>query len=350
MISKSILSWGKKATLCGLFLGAVSGCNRDDAVEFAGILPEDRHVSINVPGGGDGQALVGERSEFYETTYNVSRGLNGGVAWVLALSREISRLPPTSRSGDTYVWGPSKPEGLERISWRFTATKLEERHWSFFLEGRPKGSSAESDFKKIYEGEVTKAAGNDRGHGTLAILFDNSQALEQKTCSASNRDVMEGTANVTWAADTEPRSVGIVFSNFRNACDEGATRQPATYNYVEAQDGSGNFQFSLQGNIHKLVENKPGLERWTMRSRWMSEGKGRADVTLGEGEIPTDLTANGFTGNAIIATECWDDLFNVSFQTTEPTDLPQALKDSIRPTQGDPALCAYATLDLPTDI
>jgi len=37
-------------------------------------------------------------------------------------------------------------------------------------------------------------------------------------------------------------------------------------------------------------------------------------------------------------------------QTTEPVELPQALKDSIRPTQGDPAACVFTTEELPDAI
>lgn len=340
---------GSKVLVAGTLLGLASGCGAAGALEFQGVLPEDRHVSINVPGGG-GQALVGERSDFYETTYNVSRGINGGVGWVLGLSRAISLQQPTSNSGNTYIWGPSRPQGLESISWRFTAEKQAERHWKFWLEGRPKASSSEADFKRVYEGEVTKESADSRGHGTLALFFDNSQALEQKSCSNGNRDVLEGRADVVWVADQEPRSVDVTFSDFRNQCDEGAERTPARYRYVEATDGAGNFQFSFQGNIHKVGENKPLNERWTIRSRWQSEGAGRSDVTLGEGEIPADLAANSIVGNAIIATECWDTNFEVVYQTTDPPGLPQALKDGIRPTQGEASACVYAEQELPTDI
>ena len=328
-----------------------SGCGQKDLLDFQGALPEDSEVAIKVPGSdGSGQPLLGSRSDFYDTTYNVSRGINGGVGWVLGLSRAISLQQPTKHEGNTFIWGPSQPQGLERISWRFTAEKLAERHWQFWLEGRPKASGDEADFKRVYEGDVTRAEGQRRGHGTLALFFDHSQELEGKVCGNGNRDVLEGRADVVFASDAEPRTVAVDFSEFRNRCDDGAVREPAHYRYSEATDGAGDFQFSWRGNVHRLNENKPDAEKWTIRSRWMSSGAGRGDVTLGEGEIATDLAANNIMGNAIIATECWDEVFNVSYQTTEPTDLPQTLRDAIRPTEGDASACVFTQLELPDEI
>lgn len=331
-------------------LASTTACGRN--VDLSDIIPEDKAVSINVPGQGGGQALLGARSDLYETTYNISRGVNGTVGFVLGLSRAISQQRPTSQEGDTYVWGPSEPNGLERISYKFTANKIEEGHYTFQLEGRPKGSSNDGDWKVIYDGDVTRGEANPRrGHGTLNLYFDNSQALEQKTCGNGNRDVLEGRAAIRFAADAEPKTLDVDFVDFRNTCDgESVTRQPAQYRYTEATDGAGNFQFSAHGNIHKANENKPLLEKMTIRSRWQGDGQGRSDVTVGEGEVPGDLTANNISGNSLIVTECWDAAFNVVFQTTEPNELPQALKDAIRPTEGTESACAYTVAELPSDI
>src|SRR5687767_11722610 len=103
----------------GLLLAVgLSACG-PKGVDLASAIPEDSAAKINVPGGGNGQALVGDRSALYEHTYNISRGINGGVGFVLALSRAIAKEEPTKVEGDTYTWGPSEPKGLERISYRF---------------------------------------------------------------------------------------------------------------------------------------------------------------------------------------------------------------------------------------
>ncbi|MBI5493394.1 MAG: hypothetical protein HY904_00095 [Deltaproteobacteria bacterium] len=334
------------SVLAALALASACGGN---AADFTGIIPDDGAVTINVPGQSGGQPLLGARSDFYETTYNISRGINGGVTWVLGLTRAISLQRPSKVDGDQYTWGPSQPSGLDRIQWKFEATKVADGHWTFQLLGRPKNSTSEADYKAVYDGEVFRGADDPaRGHGSLNLYFDNSQALEQKSCGNANRDVLEGRAVVAFAADVNPRTVSVDFVDFRNACDgDTVTRQPAHYDYTEAADGAGNFQFSAHGNVHKAAENKPLLEKMAIRSRWMANGAGRSDVSIGEGEVPGDLAANSISGNAVIATECWDEMFNVSYQTTEPTDLPQGLKDAIRPTEGNAADCVFTQQELP---
>jgi hypothetical protein len=271
---------------------------------------------------------------------------------MLGLSRAISQQQATKVEGDTYTWGPSTPSGLERTAWRFTAVKLAEDHWTFHLDGRPKSSSSDADWKVVYDGDVTKGAQNPhRGHGSLNLYFDNAQVVAAKTCGNGNDDVLEGRAAITFAADAEPKTVTVDFTDFRNTCDANSpTRQPARYAYREATDGAGDFQFTAHGNIHKANENKPAIEKLTMRSRWQADGAGRSDVAVGEGDIPVDLAAASIVGNSVIVTECWDALFNVAYQTTEPTDLPQGLKDAIRPTEGNAASCAFTQAELPDDI
>lgn len=327
-----------------------TGCPKDD-FDLAGSLPENRAVTINVPGGGDGQALVGQRSDLYDTTYNISRGINGSVIWVLNLVRDISRAPPTRKDGDTRTWGPSEPSGLERISWRFVATKLDDGHYSFKLEGRPKGGS-EEDFRIVLDGDITRGGNSaSRGHGTLNLYFDKSQELEQKVCGNGNRDVLEGRATVNFVADADPKSVNVEFVDFRNKCDgDSVSRQMAKYVYVEASDGAGNFQFTAHGNIHKASENKPLIEEMTIRSRWAANGAGRSDLTVGEGEIPADMASANVTGNAVVVTECWDQMFETVFQTTLPEDLPQSFRDAIRPTDGQESACQYTEAQLPDAI
>jgi hypothetical protein len=185
----------------------------------------------------------------------------------------------------------------------------------------------------------------------MNVYFDQSQALEQKVCGNGNRDVLEGRAAITFAADANPKTVTVDFVDFRNLCD-GADRprEPAKYLYAEADDGSGNFQFTAHGNIHREAENKPLVEDMTIRSRWTAAGAGRSDLTVGGGEVPADMQSLSVPGNSVIVTECWDNDFLTVFQTTEPEELPQQLRDAIRPTQGAQTDCVFAQAELPDAI
>ena len=79
--------------------------------EFRDALPSERTVTIQAPDS-DSKALTsadateGERSEFYETTRQMTRDVNGGVRAIVLLLEAIVSNPATSVDGDTYTWGP----------------------------------------------------------------------------------------------------------------------------------------------------------------------------------------------------------------------------------------------------
>src|SRR5690606_32243041 len=92
-------------------------------------LPGRDAVSIEVPSS-EGQALsLGETSEFYQMTYNVSRTINGGILGVFDLIDHIVAHPATVSEENRRVWGPSEPRGLERNAFMFTAERTEPGHF-----------------------------------------------------------------------------------------------------------------------------------------------------------------------------------------------------------------------------
>ncbi len=316
------------------------GCGRVGGL--AGALPGDDAVSINVPGSqraqssSTAQGLLGDTSEFYVHTYRISRFLNAHVVGLLAHLRAITNNRPTSTEGDVSTWGPHTPGGLEPLTYRLTATKVAEHKYTLNLEARPKASNAEEDFVTLLDGEVEGSGQEDgRGKGVLSLHFDNARAI--------NPTVRErGNIHVSFDATTEPRSVAVDFEQFAGA-EEDAVPASATYRYNEAQDASGSFLFSVLANVHKASEAKPGLEKMTLKSRWVASGEGRGDVTVEGDEVAAQLLEAGLTAQSVQATECWGADFNVVFQDT----LPAELAEHIRPTQGDAAACAVAQAEFP---
>ena len=86
------------------------GCAEQD--EFLEALPTAGDVNITVPGQ-DAQALsLGETSDYYRMTRNVSRGVNGGIGGVFLLIERIVQSPASVREENFRQWGPSEPLGL----------------------------------------------------------------------------------------------------------------------------------------------------------------------------------------------------------------------------------------------
>jgi hypothetical protein len=304
-------------------------------------LPSSEDVQIKVPGSEGGQALsIGETSEFYEATWRTSRGVNGGILMVFGLIDRITNYPATTVDEDTQtaVWGPSEPEGLERNAWRFTAQKVEEGQFTYVLEARPKGSEDEADWQAVFDG-VAFPAEDSAGTGTLNLHFGVMNEL--------NDDCLTGDAVVTYDGTLEGRrQVDVAFNGFGNTCeDEDVT--VATYHYGENDDASGDFEFSFNGNIHQADESKPLIETFTIKSRWLGTGTGRSDVIISGGEVPGDLATHlpDSDATSVMASECWDDNFALTYSDTNPEEL----RDAIRPLLGDASACPFEDAEYPTE-
>lgn len=324
----------RRLALCACILSLpLAACGRDP---FLGAIPTTEDISIRVPESA-GQALsLGERSEFYETTRNVSRGINGGIIAVFALMDAIVHQPPTVKEENLRVWGPSEPRGLEDVSYKFTVERTADNEYTYKLEGRPKGAGDDA-FVVIWDG-VAYPGEDNVGTGVLNLHFGNARSLKPSDC-------LEGDAEVVYdVTNPELRTVDVTFTDVANACnDEEPTL--ATYHYSEAADGSGDFQFSANGNVHQANEEKPLIETLTIKSRWLGTGAGRSDVVISGGEIPADLETYLPESDAtsVRATECWDEGFGLTFSDTDPEEL----REHIRPLQGEESACPFAEADYP---
>jgi hypothetical protein len=305
------------------------GCGRGGD-EFRNALPSADALKINVPEG-QGQALaLGETSEFYEATYNTSRFINGTLGGVFVIMGAITLTEPTVEEENMRQWGPSEPEGLERKSYRFTVEKVEEGTFEYVLEARNRGEEAEEDFKPVWSGVAyPDPAGETVGSGELNLHLD-----------ADDDDCTAGAAVVTYDAQPDLRTVDIDFDGIDNTCDD----EPASlqsYHYSEDAEGAGKFQFSIKGNIHPDEEQKPLEETLTIKSSWLATGEGRSDLILTSSEIEADIATHlpESTATDVRVTECWNDLFELTFTDTEPNELREVIREPL----GDSADCVFAS-------
>ena len=340
------------ATALGIIF-VLTGCARNP---FAEALPADRQVKIVMKGNADtGQALVDDETQYaalYDTTYDMTRGINGMVVGLLGITRWIVSNPPSEQPDEDHaVWGPSEPDGLERLQYKATAERLAEGEFKFELLARPKDSEDEADYGAIYTLNYTRVD-VEVGHGTIEIDRDVHKAIDPM-----DPDICDsGKAVVTFSNDGEDsmKRVDIDFSELdRSGCDDNA--QLGVYHYAEAEDGSGDFSFSAFGNIHEGAEAalKPETESLTIRSQWKPTGEGRTDVIVADGAVPADLTACGAPCEGlteVVATQCWDSGFVSRFEST----VPEVLQPHILPgvdaagalnPVGDETLCPFDFAD-----
>jgi len=308
-----------------------SACGESD---LRTAVPSKGQLALNVPDGGDGQALrAGALSELYRLTHNLAVSINGSVGFVFALSEQILAYPPTETDNETFaVWGPSEPQGLERNSFRFTVNKVDDASYTYTLEARPKAATDDSAFVVVWEG-TSFPDGADSGHGDLQIHFGALRGIDDAECTT-------GDMNVVYVADAEPRTLDVEFVAFANACNDEAPAS-SSYHYEENVDGAGTLDFVVVKNTHAAAEDKPLEETFAVRSRWLADGQGRSDVRLKDGEIPTDLATHipGTTATSADIVECWDAGFSTVYVDTAPDELEPYLGYA---SEGDAGACAFA--------
>jgi hypothetical protein len=318
---KSLQTPTVKLTLAALATLALTGCGLRGDPFLEAINQTERNSKLNVPGDKEeGEALsAGDLAPYYQATYNLSRFVNGGVGLIFLQIRAITSKPATLREENLRVWGPSVPEGLERISWRFTVERdipaEDPNHFTFKLDGREKGLESEGDFKTLYEGEVVL---NDelKALGKIKVDFDAHQELKPDACEV-------GSIVIDFDGQAEPRSLVVNFLQTANSCLNEVPKD-ATYTYSENEDASGELLFFYDANMHLLQPAKSELETFTILSRWLADGTGRSDVRIEGGEIPGDLSAAGLAEDHVAATECWDSTFGLTYADTSPVELRAA--------------------------
>jgi hypothetical protein len=305
--------------VCLPALALVPACGLGQDDEFRDGVPSSDSVQLKVPEGqtaakssltADGTvavrgALLGEKGDLYTTTREVTVAINGGTWALLTLVHTIVQFPPTDVSNDTAVWGPHS-EPLSPNAWRLTVTRLAPGSFDYVLAAKPK-LAADSAFLSILSGHHNIVAGargraiEGLGAGTFTVDWDAAQMLPE-------HDMIVGKADFTYgrASFTSPVSIGVVFTGVKD--DKNGEIYNAIYQYVATPGAGGDFQYATHRDVLPgPVPTGSAKELFTIHSRWMETGAGRADVQISGGESPAPSP---------VVNECWDASFASTFKNT----------------------------------
>lgn len=305
-----------RTTLASLVVTGVLGSSLvacvqadDGPAAIRRVLPTAADVKIELPESAGQSNVVGVLSPWYVATRDVTRVLNGGTAYVLILVHTIVLFPPTVIDGDTYVWGPHS-QALDPAEWRLTVTALADGSYDWLLDGRNK-TEAGARFETLVGGNAVPG-----GTGRFTLDFDAAERVNPRE--------NDGRGVIGASYDVPARTLHLDVDTIE---DHGGTATPVHYDYAyrEAADGGGDMQFSIFADTE---DAGPLPEEATLRSRWLHDGAGRADIRLRSGDLPAAITAS----------DCWD----TRFLRVYYTDSAQW-----QPTEGDPAACAFTNVNLP---
>ena len=317
-----------------LCLALATGCGAAGADAFRTGVPTTSNVNLSLPGqagqpltgdtGSMSDPLQGQTSNFYRLTRDVTGTVNGGVVLILGTVRAITRIRPTSLSGQTAVWGPYTPD-LSPITWKLTVTHTEGQTYTYTLEGKAKGDP-DTAYQVVLSGTHTRAVdakGNaiaDYGQGTFLLDWDARAKLPDAKAN------LTGTAEVDYARPAPGQDTTIDVS-FTGATDARSGRKlNAKYTYQHTPNVGGKFTFVADSDVDGDGTN----ETLAIESRWQHSGTGRSDVKATGG----DMASGGATIN-----ECWDDNFASTFMAASFSTNPKY-------NYGDEASgCAFASAE-----
>jgi len=250
--------------LFALALATACGNYSNEDIDFQLSLPEQSDVEAKLP-----QALlILDSAEYYVKTRKAVTDFNGLIIKTIALIDYVRSNPPTTRKNNHRVWGPfpsdTHPNWLvqvvmdkEDLPSDPTLLKI-----SYSLKVSPKGSDL---FTDLLTGNFQKSSNSNRGLGHMQWFINNARDKGYPVDADGMVDLLDVTVDYNNA--TFPRTVHLSTVNQENSDTRGAT-----YDYSEAQDGSGNMTFDWQLATPNLSAK--------IVSRWQGAGAGRADLMV----------------------------------------------------------------------
>ena len=323
----------KQFALCLVVLPCLVGTfgcesNEDEDVEMIRqALPQKESLQINGPeANADSAATIdagaapaeAPYATFYKFTREVRDGVNTITAWVLGTVWFVVHTTPTSRGGGQAVWGPYT-DSLEPATWRFRVTHVAGYEYDYVLEGRPKESRSDQDYKTVLSGVGYGKQDDRHGDGSFLVDLDAARDLDpvaHQNDSGTISVVHDLPPTVTEVFAPLPRTIQVTLAPSDSAAHLDIMS-------IAREDHTGVI---VVDGIADIDESKTtALEDVTVASQWNSSGAGRSDVTLAGGDIPANLSP-------VNLVECWDTRFKQSYYKDSAGIAAQA---------GDVNACAF---------
>lgn len=287
--------------------GGGNGGGDDDWGNYRDALPDEASMTLSLPGMDkkSGTKALDELATFYDATVDTAREVNGYILLLLGHIDEITSYPPTTVNGATMSWGPwtdpyTPPTPVEMM---FEMTETATDTYDYYLKWRARESS--DPWITVWEGHtVSTTSTARRGTGEFVIDYTTAQSLDP-TINLS------GSILVTYDTITDGRQIAIEYDDFYDEDWEGdngpSEAIDADYSYVNHADNTGEFLFEWMDDLHReTVYDYPEMEHFWFYTRWISDGDGRTDVVVTEGDL--DDVGTDYWGDPIVevdASECW---------------------------------------------
>ncbi|MFZ5891342.1 MAG: hypothetical protein ACOY0T_09850 [Myxococcota bacterium] len=306
-------------------LWAFTGCaleKTDDVSEYRAVLPQANHVSVSGPeqdSSGSKTLATGNGSaqpaEWYAFTRNVRDGVNVVTRDVLTGLWLVVHTPPSSVGADYAEWGPYT-DALDPVAYRLRVQRSADGVYDYRLEGRPRASTAESDYLAVLVGKGYGRLDSRHGDGEFVIDLDAAKALDP----VKHRDD-SGTVKIIH--DLPAANPAALPRVIRAEIDPASDAWIHVVSDAKA-DRTGTLSVDAHADTHASKATQ--LEDIDVLSRWRADGAGRADLAISGGDLPATIPL-------VTGSECWDTSFARVYYADSVT---------FQPNYGDASACAFA--------
>ena len=285
-------------------LTAACGNYSNEDLEFMNAVPAAEDISASIP---RSMILPANEAELSRLTHATITEFNGALRFLDAADF-IRTFPPTSRIPNGRIWGPFPMDDQPGWQWHFVIRRdpVVADRFNYDFEVQPIGGA---DWTPFIDGWFAAANGVRKGVGHFRMQTEHLRAA-QFPLERNPKDEVLQLLIVDYSTATFPVSVTMNMALWTNVSVNGFTTTASFRYHHEAHEaGSGLMEFEGSDSMGKS---------FSIVSRWMPTGRGRADA------VATDGTLTGTW------TQCWDDSFVLTYNNT-PWDSMM--------NRGDPASC-----------
>ena len=306
------LAWcrmtGKGLLTATLLLAACGNYSNED-LEFMNAVPAREDLSADMPRSALAPANEAELSRL---THDTVIGFNSALGF-LDVADEIRTYQPTSRIRDGRIWGPVPMGDHPGWQWRFRVVRDPELadQFNYWFEVEPVGAG-DSDWLSFIDGRFAASTGVRRGVGIFRIQTDPIRTAGFSVDVNAKGESLRS-LSVDYSTAAFPISVTMNLMMYTDVPINGFTSTTTIRYHAEREEsGAGLMEFSGSDSMGRS---------YSVDSRWMPTGRGRADATATDGTV---------TGTW---TQCWDNSFKETYEDKPWAEYPE------EPVTGDPNSC-----------
>ncbi|MBZ5713633.1 hypothetical protein [Nannocystis pusilla] len=219
--------------------------------------------------------------------------------WVTVIVEHCARViaylddvQPTSRDGDTRVYGPYDDNDGRDLAWLVRVETLEDgSNYEVYVGNR--GAKGQDAMDLLMRGDLHKEESERSGGFTMD--FDVVEKYREMKGPDADMSVIGGVVDVTFKRDveTEEKVIDLDFKavsfEYLGYLDDDVLFSDDKYTYTRDAKGGGTFDLTLYGEWDDYGWSGPEQEKASVQAAWDGDGNGRARGSILEVEGVGDM-------------------------------------------------------------